>query len=247
MGSSNSFTSSYQSDWAPPIVPALWQRTAVRDGHPPPKPMPEPQAHPGPIVQAPSWDSHAQAPPPIHRSGGSGQPASSQSTQPQAPSWISQVQAPLPVYRSHPQSDPGTTARSLGGGNYEAWLADARTRADRFRLSGPSAPTTWLLHEGDDAPPSSLLAPSNHGSVHIRRRYHEGKMWVGSHFPQVPHEVLVGDHRAVKWVKCQGQMGEMKERLVEGGRNDDGKVVYVGVTERGGETIVGRVTIGESS
>jgi hypothetical protein len=193
---------------------------------------------------------HAQAPLPIHQSGppldhDSSHPAPANS----AVGIINQyAQAPFPVHRGGGGAGGAGGASTTGGLTEDGWLSEARHRVEQFRAHGPTAPTTWLLHEGDGAPADSLPIPGTHDhDMHIRRQLFEGDFLVGAHFPKRPHEVLVGDPRALKWIDVEGHLRQEieRERPVEAGVDRDGRRVHVGISEYHGEPVVGRVVVGE--
>jgi hypothetical protein len=146
----------------------------------------------------------------------------------------------------HPSLPPSGYEQGQPRG-YDAWLADAQARAHVFLTSGPRAPTTWLLVDGEGAPAGAVPVPGA-PDLRICRRYHDGQMWTAARFYDRVHEVLMGDMRALRWYAVRGRLEHdivERERLVSAGTDDDGKHVYVGIGEHDREVVVGRSVAGQ--
>ncbi|KAI0305667.1 hypothetical protein B0F90DRAFT_1924052 [Multifurca ochricompacta] len=130
----------------------------------------------------------------------------------------------------------------------QGWLRDAQARTEEFRRHGPRAPTTWVLVEGRENIPRSAIEAGrdkDKNPIYIARAYHEDGLQVGkaaSVFKQGSvigyagrvveldkFEVLVGDDRAIQWVRFSYQLNlqQLGARPVEGGKEASGAILYI--------------------
>ncbi|KAI0277393.1 carbohydrate-binding module family 12 protein [Russula aff. rugulosa BPL654] len=120
------------------------------------------------------------------------------------------------------------------------WHKDSYTRTEEFRNHGPRGTgTTWVLVDGRDKIPNSALEAGrdrDNNPIYIARAYYENGIQIGKASPVFKEgavigyggrvvelnkfEVLIGDPRAVRWVRYSYQLNiqELGATPVEGGR-----------------------------
>ncbi|KAF8444671.1 carbohydrate-binding module family 12 protein [Boletus edulis BED1] len=126
------------------------------------------------------------------------------------------------------------------------WMAESQARTQQWRSGQYDSPVAWIWCEGKNIPRDAIQGGEERGeTLYICRAYHETGMMVGKasrvfkkgavigfkkdeiHIDK--YEILVGNSRAVKWVTCAGKfnVGSLRARPVEGGREPDGTPIYI--------------------
>ncbi|KAI0712432.1 carbohydrate-binding module family 12 protein [Earliella scabrosa] len=140
------------------------------------------------------------------------------------------------------------------------WLHDAEQRTREYYEGRARGPVTWILVDGKNIPTNiAIPGGEEHGTPHyICRGFHEGSLQIGKaspifekggvigyghkeiHLPKF--EVLVGDHRAVRWVDWEGRvdLGELPGRPVEGGREANGQPLFIAQAEHNRAVVPGK-------
>jgi len=134
----------------------------------------------------------------------------------------------------------------------QSWQTDAYARTEEFRNHGPRSPTSWVLVEGREKIPRSALEAGKDkdgNSIYIARAFFEGGTqigkasrgfkagaaigYAGSVVELNKFEVLIGDSRGIQWVRFSSQLSiqRLGATPVEGGREADGKPLYVARVE----------------
>jgi len=224
-----------QSDWTPPVVPALWGR------------IPEEQ-----------WQDHEPYCPPDGKGDYHGQDVAQPSDyhnhpeqtveiihEEQKKSWLDltdERKQQLKVgggiaagaallgagyfawhkHEEHKKSEEEKDALKWG---VQGWAKESQAKTEEFRNHGPRAPFTWVLVEGrENIPKSALVAGTdqNNNPIFIARAFFEHGLQIGKaspHFQQgcaigyagkvieLPtFEVLVADPQAVCWISYSKQL-----------------------------------------
>lgn len=148
------------------------------------------------------------------------------------------------AYNHHQKGEEDKKADAWGLQN---WLSDAQARAQRFRQNGPEGPVSWVLTNGKNIPNGAIVGgrDTNGDDLWIARAYcqggvHPGKAFHNSRKGAVTsyggkevevdtYEVLVGNQQAVRWVGQRGHLNlnALGGQPVEGGRDQDGSILYV--------------------
>ncbi|KAI5889742.1 carbohydrate-binding module family 12 protein [Schizophyllum commune H4-8] len=126
------------------------------------------------------------------------------------------------------------------------WITEAEQRTERYKREGPSGPATWILNKGKSIPSNAIcVGPEKHWNLYICRAYYEGGLQIGKasdafkdgavigydddEISLETYEILVGDMRGLRWVDASGRLNvnSLGYRPVEGGREADGKPLYI--------------------
>ncbi|KAF6760047.1 carbohydrate-binding module family 12 protein [Ephemerocybe angulata] len=182
-----------QSDWTPPVTPALWGR--LQDGH-----------HSG--GHAPVNPKRLGSPPRNTHNSPPSNPtslllSSSNNTNLLPPKYNNDDKHSNNQAQGQGSDDGKSDKKAwlLGGGiaagaallgaagiavlkhrdhkEYEAeennWLAVAERRTEEFGRSGPKGPTTWVLNRGKRIPEGAIVVGKEHDwTLYICRAYHKG-------------------------------------------------------------------------
>ncbi|KZT29050.1 carbohydrate-binding module family 12 protein [Neolentinus lepideus HHB14362 ss-1] len=172
-----------QSDWTPPVTPALWGR----------------------VVEAACEDQQQQK----HQEGGY-QPAYSQPQGGDQKPWNQQSSQQVQIHHEERKKqwweldDERKKQLEIGGGllagvaalgagyfaykehgkseeekkasvwAFQNWLHDAQQRTEAFYRNGPSAPTTWVLVHGKNIPRGAIHGGEEHGQpLYICRAFYD--------------------------------------------------------------------------
>ncbi|KAG9023649.1 hypothetical protein FRB95_012657 [Tulasnella sp. JGI-2019a] len=257
-----------QTDWAPPLVPALWgvQGPSSYGGMPgmpapatghydpppwiPPVPVmgmrPNPTPFPG-IPPTPQYDNRPgfepvkpPFPAPIERSFPVQEPS---------------IPSPVPGYGGGP---PPPSYSSHQGQRYQSsaeWIEDSKRRASEFNMYGPKGPLTWLLVESAGYIPSFAVQVGQTGDgtpLFIARNFHEGGLhigwasrngaslsWGGAEIPLTTYEVLTGDVNSITW---EPNRPNPTGRPVEAGYEADGKPLWAAQARFHGAILAGKAS-----
>ncbi|KIY65687.1 carbohydrate-binding module family 12 protein [Cylindrobasidium torrendii FP15055 ss-10] len=147
------------------------------------------------------------------------------------------------AYKHHEKSKEEEKALNWSLSN---WAQDAENRRRDYHQRGPTGPATWILNSGKDMPRDAIrVMRSGDADIYICRAFYEGGIQIGkasSVFKKGgvigfahdeihldTYEILVGDMRGLKWVNTSGNLNlaSLNARPVEGGREADGKPLYV--------------------
>ncbi|KAG9316681.1 hypothetical protein JVU11DRAFT_2741 [Chiua virens] len=152
-------------------------------------------------------------------------------------------------YMTYNRFRESTEKRAARAWSANAWVTDSQARTRQWRAGRHNAPIAWIWNEGRSIPRDAIRGGEEHGeAVYICRVYHQGGIMVGKasgvfkkgavigykkdeiHASYDKYEILVGDHRAVRWITCSGQfnLGALHgARPIEGGREPDGSPIYI--------------------
>ncbi|KAJ7209569.1 carbohydrate-binding module family 12 protein [Mycena pura] len=128
----------------------------------------------------------------------------------------------------------------------ENWIHDAEARTAQYRQHGPRGPATWILSHDKEIPPEAIVIGQEHSwMLYICRAFYEGSIEVGKASNAFKkgavigykheeihlgiYEILVGDMRGLRWVDANGYLNvaSLGYRPVEGGRESDGTPLYI--------------------
>ncbi|KAF7298171.1 hypothetical protein HMN09_01038900 [Mycena chlorophos] len=202
-----------QSDWSPPVTPALWGRLSDEDhtgehrhhGHheekqQPVYEMPRPEGQTVEIhreEREKHWfdlDDHRK------KAFGGGLLAGA-----------ALLAGGYAAFKSHQHHEEAQKAHTWALGN---WLHDAEARTAEYRNYGPRSPATWILNRGKEIPPEAILVGKEHSwSLFICRAFYEVRAYYSSPPPPCAHSpsnVLQGGVR--RWFRLEGS-GHPKERV----------------------------------
>ncbi|KAH8108101.1 hypothetical protein BXZ70DRAFT_1003504 [Cristinia sonorae] len=245
-----------QSDWAPPVVPALWGR--LPDEHATEAPPPQyhevhhEEKHHEEKKNDKPWDDH--------------QNQSQQVIIPheeQKKKWydltperkkqlaiggglLAGAAALGAGYAVYKHSQKSEEEKQADVWSLQSWLKDAQWRTEKYHKEGPKGPVTWILVNGKDIPKHAIKGGEENGELlYISRFYIDGSIQVGKASPrfekgalvgyggeeiaQSTYEILIGDIRALQWVDYRGQfdINKLNGRPVEGGNEADGTPLYI--------------------
>ncbi|KAI8825758.1 uncharacterized protein EV422DRAFT_600244 [Fimicolochytrium jonesii] len=146
---------------------------------------------------------------------------------------------------------------------YSNWEQDARRRQGEYleaiKNNAPLPPVCWVLTNGNSIPAGALKGgqEANGTPLYIARAFHENSVQIGkasadlrdgAHIPYggkeiavFNYEILLGLENAVKWVDGEGPLKNKGEKLVEGGREADGKPLYIAQAHIKGSVQPGKV------
>jgi len=243
-----------QSDWTPPIVPALWGRLTDGDHHhkeqhhqqqqqyqqPQPQQQPQQQYNP-PAYGQPAQVSHEEKQKPWYDLD------DHRKQQLEVGGGLAAGAALLAggyfAFKAHEKNDEEKKAHTWALQN---WVQDAKERTQRYHAQGPSGPATWIFNEGKHIPPQSIVVGREKSwTLYICRAYQDGGIQIGKASDVFKlgavigykneevhlgaYEILVGDMNALHWVPSSGRLNlaTLGYRPVEGGRENDGTLLYI--------------------
>ncbi|GJJ06303.1 hypothetical protein Clacol_000494 [Clathrus columnatus] len=148
--------------------------------------------------------------------------------------------------------------QKLNAYSQQRWIEEARARTADFHQHGPRGPTTWVLVQGKEIPPSAIVAGRLQGQpLYIARAFHEGGVQLGQASRSFPkggrigwahkldlYEVLIGDSRAIAWIDVRGKFKpeDLNVRPVEGGHEGNGTPLYIALVNYDGIDIPGKAS-----
>ncbi|KAG1816012.1 carbohydrate-binding module family 12 protein [Suillus subaureus] len=231
-----------QSDWTPPVTPALWGRMEDGDCHRSPHHEQSGQWG-GDCKSEPYTPSYDQPPPqqqqqqqqqeqqqPYHAPQGGIQSTHGQSQT----SWfniddkrkkeleigggilagVGALAAGVFAHNQHSKKEEEKKAQAWSRGN---WLRDAEQRTQAFRSGNYSYPVAWVLNQGKNIPSNAIEGGFERGApLYICRAFCEAS--------------LTAFVTAVRWVNVSGQFNLAALnglRPVEGGREPGGAPQYI--------------------
>ncbi|GLB37266.1 putative protein of unknown function (DUF3421) [Lyophyllum shimeji] len=198
-----------QSDWTPPITPALWGRMSDQDGGQ--------QGHSQQSWsnQQPQNQQPQNQPPPSYQ-----QPQDNGGQLQQGYQYHDQkpTHEEAKPEKTHWYDDKSKLALGIGGGvaagllaggihhlihkhekdehqeaGHAAWVNEARMRAEQFNRNGPQGPATWLLTQGKDIPRYAIEVGREHSApLYICRAYWDGGKQVGKASTALEKGAVVG-------------------------------------------------------
>lgn len=147
------------------------------------------------------------------------------------------------AFKDHDKKEEEKKAQTWALNN---WLTEAEQRTERYKREGPQGPATWILNHGKDIPRNAIvIGPEKHWTLYVCRAYYEGGLQIGKasdafekggvigydndEISLDTYEILVGDMRGLRWVDASGRLdvNRLGARPVEGGREADGKPIYI--------------------
>jgi hypothetical protein len=243
-----------QSDWTPPVTPALWGRLSDQDPN-----------YGGDCKQQQPYQQQQQQQP-------QGQCDQQSQNQPQSNSpsnneekkhWYEDEEAKkkleiggglaagaallaggLFAYKKHEEHKEQGKADEWSHGN---WLQEAKDRTNNYhRNGGGNEPATWVLTHNQVIPKGAILVGREKSwNLYICRAFYDGGIQLGKASEGFnkggvlgyknkevfveEYEVLVGDMRYLHWVPSNGKLNvaSLGYRPVQGGKDSDGSPLYV--------------------
>jgi len=224
-----------QSDWTPPITPALWGRMQGGACHEKPHYGEEhaPSTYNPTYIHQPEHQRREE-----DRSSGN-LPASVEPPKQQEQHWYGDeenkkkfeigggilagtaaIGAGILAYNQHNKKEEEQNAHEWASNN---WENEAQARTEQFRSGRYPGPVAWVLTTGKKIPHDAIQGGEERGErLYICRAYYEGGLMIGkachvfkkgavigySHkeIHLEQYEILVGDSRAVKWVHVSGEL-----------------------------------------
>ncbi|KAF7321501.1 Carbohydrate-binding module family 12 protein [Mycena kentingensis (nom. inval.)] len=245
-----------RSDWAPPIVPALWgrmqgggdhheshghhsghqqqhyqpQQHDEKQGYIPPPPQGQTvQPHPEERKQN-WWDLSDERKHQLEVGGG-------------LLAGAGLLAGGFAAYKHHEKNEDEKKAQLWSMQN---WLHDAEQRTLAFRQNGPRSAATWILNKGKSIPDNAILVGKEKSwNLYICRAFFDGGVQVGKAsdvfkkgavigYENEEHhldtyEILIGDMNGLRWVPAEGRLNvnNLGYKPVEGGRENDGTPLYI--------------------
>lgn len=204
-----------QSDWAPPLTPALWERVheeyhgGDQQSYQAPQQQQQ-QPNPGYSYGAPpgqgggyQYDNHA---------GSEKHPEQTVDIDhdERKKNWFdlsderkkqleigggllagaAVLGAGYFAWHEHEKNEDKKKAYTWGLQN---WLKEAKDRTDAFYQHGPRSPTTWILAQGRNIPQGAIPGGEENGQpIYICRAFHEGSLQVGKASPNLKEGAAIG-------------------------------------------------------
>jgi hypothetical protein len=228
-----------QSDWTPPVTPALWKRVPEAYGGDSQQHQQQPQQPSyggyGDNNDHKKWDEHQTQKvdiPKEEKKKNWYDLDDDRKRQLEIGGGLAAGAALLAggymAYKHHEnKEEEEKKAQAWGAQN---WVGEAQSRTQDYHASGSNnnVPVQWVLVHGKQIPENAIRggAEQNGTPIFICRAYYEGSVQVGkaaSHFNEggvigyghqevsVPtYEILVGDQRSVHWVDQNGDV-DLKE------------------------------------
>ncbi|KAL4253454.1 hypothetical protein ABKN59_002091 [Abortiporus biennis] len=225
-----------QSDWAPPLTPALWARLPEEyhggehhEHHEQPQQQQpqQPYVPPQGGYDEKPWDQQTKQQVPVHHEE---QKKSWDDIDPERKkqlelggglvAGLAAIGAGYFAYKHHEKSEEEKKAQVWG---LQTWLKDAQARTEDFHRNGPRGPATWVLAHGTNIPQGAFPGGEENGEpVYISRAFYEGGLTVGKASSRLKkgavigfahdeidfdtYEVLLADPRGVRWVSTHGKL-----------------------------------------
>ncbi|THG95651.1 hypothetical protein EW026_g6045 [Hermanssonia centrifuga] len=196
-----------QSDWTPPVTPALWARLPEQycqpgqggGGYNPSYEQPQQQQQQEPVNdgQGKQWDEHEHQKVDIPH-------------EEQKKNWwdlddkrkhelevggglaagLGLLGAGYYAYKHHEKSGEEKKAQVWG---LQGWLTDAQRRTQEFYQNGPQGPVTWVLVQDKHVPEGAFPAGEVDGEpLYVCRAFHEGSIQVGKVSPRLDRGAVIG-------------------------------------------------------
>ncbi|KAM5539432.1 hypothetical protein V8D89_006884 [Ganoderma adspersum] len=258
-----------QSDWTPPVTPALWGRIPDDDcgehqhheQRQEPYQVPQPGGYnPG---QSTSGEKHEQTVTVHEEERKQGWDALSDERKKQIEVGGGLLAGALALgagvfaWNEHKKSEEDKKRHAW---DVQNWLHESEKRTADFWAGNIAGPVTWILVDGKNIPEQhAIVGGEEHGQSHyICRGWHEGSLQIGkacSIFQKggvvgyahkehhlAKYEVLVGDKRGVRWIDFHGrvELDKLPGRPVEGGREGDGTPLFIAQAVHGGAVVPGK-------
>ncbi|KDR70428.1 hypothetical protein GALMADRAFT_884972 [Galerina marginata CBS 339.88] len=246
-----------QSDWTPPIVPALWGRLSDQDhnygGDDKCQQGSGQQQQQQQQQQQPYQQPHQSQPPQYGQD--------QNDDKPQRP-WYGDedskhkleagagllagaaaLGAGFLAYKKHEEHKEGGRAEGWAHGN---WISEAKERTDLYHRNGTNEAALWVLTHGKSIPRDAILVGKEKSwNLYICRAYLDGGLQLGKcsdafkkggvlgykddevHVEE--YEVLIGDMNRLKWVPASGRLNvnSLGYRPVPAGHENDGTPLYI--------------------
>ncbi|KAI9097425.1 hypothetical protein DFS34DRAFT_580754 [Phlyctochytrium arcticum] len=129
------------------------------------------------------------------------------------------------------------------------WETDARRRQGEYleaiKANKSLPPVQWVLTDGANIPQGAISGGQDRDGtpLYIARAYYDKAVHVGKISKNMSdgcriavdgkervvnkYEILLGYENAVRWVDCSGELRDDGLRLVEGGREEDNRPIYI--------------------
>jgi len=256
-----------QSDWTPPVTPALWGRMDDHDGgehH-----QQQQHHHEG--------EKHHDYVPPTQGGLPSGEGANVQHEERQK-HWYdlddhrkkeleigggllagaALLAGGYAAFKSHEKNEEEKKAQTWALQN---WVHDAEARTAQYRQNGPRGPATWILNHGNNIPQEAIVVGKEHSwTLYICRAFYDGGIQVGKASEAFQkgavigykheeillgtYEILVGDMNGLRWVDANGRLNvaSLGYQPVEGGREPDGTLLYIAEAPHNGAVHPGKAS-----
>jgi len=149
------------------------------------------------------------------------------------------------AYRQHVAEEEERKARVWALQN---WIEGAKRRRQAYQAEGlRESAVGWVLVDGTDYPEGCIEggAEEDYQKLYIARAWNDGCVQVGKAGRHLnrgaifgyeqetveldTYEVLVGDWRSIKWVKCSGQLDleSLGAEAIVGGEDANGNALYI--------------------
>ncbi|KAG5637226.1 hypothetical protein H0H81_005348 [Sphagnurus paluster] len=252
-----------QSDWAPPITPALWGR--IPDGN-----------NSGGNNSGGNNSGYQQQQPQQQPPQGqqADHPYAGDNKPPPQP--VAQGQAHW--YEDKTKLGLGIGAGALLAGGIAAivkkhedhkeeaagrthWVNEARSRTEQFYRNGPQGPATWVLTQNKSIPQYAIeVGREKNVPLYICRAYHDDGKQIGRAAQNTEkgavigykhkeidvdtYEVLLGNLQALRWVPTRGKLnvGSLGHNPVEGGHEDNGTPLFIARAQKDGVWYPGKAS-----
>jgi len=238
-----------QSDWTPPIVPALFERLpedANLDNLPPPPPPSDGQYGKQKTPDLPFDENKADVQDHEKKSEWSELDPTRQKEIEAGGGLLLGLAAVGAGYALYKHREYTAEEKKTHLWALQNWLQEAKERTDDFNQNGAKGPLTWILTSGKNIPHGALLGGQDKSgqALYIARAYYDGGLQLGKAGTQlkegglitangkeidvVTFEILLADQTAIKWVDASGTPSDdLVSSPPEGGHEADGTELYI--------------------
>lgn len=162
------------------------------------------------------------------------------------------------AYKEHEKSQEEKKAQTWALSN---WLHEGEARTEDYRRNGLRGPAQWILNRGKDIPEQAIVVGQEKDwTLYICRAFHDGSIQVGKASPAFKkgavigyghdeihldtYEILVGDMQGLRWVDAHGRLNvaSLGYTPVEGGHEADGTPLYIAEAPYHGVVHPGKVS-----
>ncbi|KAJ7668411.1 carbohydrate-binding module family 12 protein [Mycena polygramma] len=243
-----------QSDWTPPITPALWGRLDDHDRTGESNHHQQQQHHHG------ESEKHHNVPQPQGPPAGDSVNVHHEERQKHWYDLDENRKKELEIgggllagaallaggyaaFKGHEKNEEEKKAQTWALQN---WVHEAEARTAQYCQYGARSPATWILNHGKNIPQEAIVVGKEHSwTLYICRAFYNGGIQLGKASDAFQkgavigykdeeihlgtYEILVGDMNGLRWVDASGHLNvsSLGYKPVEGGHEDDGTPLYI--------------------
>ncbi|KAJ7072507.1 carbohydrate-binding module family 12 protein [Mycena amicta] len=162
------------------------------------------------------------------------------------------------AWKGHENHEETRKAHTWGLQN---WIHDAEARTAQYRNYGPRSAATWILNKGKVIPREAIVVGKEHSwTLYICRAFFEGGLQIGKaseafqkgavigfkheEIQLETYEILIGDMNGLRWIPWEGRLNVagLGYTPVEGGRESDGTPLFIAEAPHNGAVHPGKAS-----